>query len=449
MSDEGVTQTPAVFSSKERAALVAKALSEAARRARFSTKRRRNLTASGFRARRGERVFKLFRLLSFIAVVVLPCLVGSGYLFFMASNQYVAEARFTVRGGMPPSMDSIGSLTGAPAVLIIQDTQIIMNYLVSRSLVESMNKSIDFENLYEKPWVDRFSRLEPNRSIEKVTAYWKRKLDLSVQMPAGIVVMTVKAFTADDAVTVADAALQASEKLVNDMNDQMRNDALSLAETERTRAQDNLAKARAALEKARNDEGMLSAEATSTGLMTLMTQVQGDQIKLQQDYDTQRRYVRADAPQLRSLQSKLDASKIEVAKLQRQMTDQKAVADGKGQALSGSMSRLDYATLENTIAEKIYAGSLAALEHAGGYRQRNQADVYQYIRQAGCRGRGEIPQTRPRCLDPRRHVARHLGRARGALLACARELRMTTSRSTSRDPLTRHDPAGTTGVIAS
>jgi capsular polysaccharide transport system permease protein len=364
MSDEGITQTPTVFSSKERAALVAKALSEAARRARFSTKRRRNLTASGFRARRGERLFKLLRLWSFIAVVVVPSLVGGAYFLFMASDQYVAEARFTLRGGLPPSMDSIGSLTGAPPVLIIQDTQIIMNYLVSRSLVESMNKSIDFESLYQKSWIDDFSRLKLDRSIEKVTAYWKHQLDLSVQMPAGIVVMTVRAFTADDAVTIANAALQASDKLVNDMNDQMRNDAVALAETERTRAQNNLAKARSALEKARNDEGMLSAEATSTGLLTLMTQVQGDQLKLQQEYDTQRRYVRADAPQLRGLVSKLDAAKNEVTKLQRQMTDQKAAADGKGRALSGSMSRLDYATLENTIAEKIYAGSLAALEHA-------------------------------------------------------------------------------------
>ena len=363
MSDEGLTQAPAVFSSKERAALVAKALSEAARKARFSTKRRRSMTASGFRARRGERLFKLLRILSFIVIVVVPSLVAAGYLLFIASDQYTAEARFTVRGGMPPSMDTVGALTGAPPVLIIQDTQIIMNYLVNRGVVEALNKSIGLEHLYQDPHADFFSRLKPNPSIEAMVKYWKRHLDLSVQVPSGIVVMTVKAFSPDAAVKIADGALAASEALVNDMNDKMRNDAVALAETERQRAQDNLARARAALERARNEEGILNANTASLAVSELMTQVQGQRLKLQQDYDAQRRFVRADAPQLRNLQTRIDAATIEVTKLQGQMTQSNPGGGGKDTALSGSISRLDYASLENVIAEKIYAGSLAALEH--------------------------------------------------------------------------------------
>ena len=265
MSDEGLTQAPTVFSSKERAALVAKALSEAARRARFSTKRRRSLSASGFRARRGERLFKILRVLSFLGIVVVPSLAAAGYLFLIASDQYTAEARFTVRGGLPPSMDAIGTLTGAPPVLIIQDTQIIMNYLVSRGVVEALNKSVGLEHLYQDRDADWLSRLGPSPSIEKTVKYWKRHIDLSVQVPAGIVVMTVKAFSPDSAVKIADGALAASEALVNDINDKMRVDAVSLAETERQRAQENLAHARAALEKARDDEGILNADVAVGG----------------------------------------------------------------------------------------------------------------------------------------------------------------------------------------
>ncbi len=363
MSDEGLTQAPAVFSSKERAALVAKALSEAARKARFSTKRRRSLTASGFRARRGERLFKLLRILSLVVIVVVPSLAAAAYLFFIASDQYTAEARFTVRGGMPPSMDSIGTLTGAPPVLIVQDTQIIMNYLVSRGVVEVLDKSVGLQHLYQDRDADFFSRLAKNPSIEKTVKYWKRHVDLSVQVPSGIVVMIVKAFSPDDAVKIANGALAASEALVNDINDKVREDAVSLAATERQRAQDNLARARAALERARNEEGILNANTASLAVSELMTQVQGQRIKMQQDYDAQRRFVRADAPQLRNLQTRIDAADIEVAKLQGQMT-QSNTASGKDTTLSGSMSRLDYASLENVIAEKIYAGSLAALEHA-------------------------------------------------------------------------------------
>ena len=397
MSDDSVSQAPAVFSSKERAALVAKALSDAARRARFSTKKRRGPAAGGMRARRGERLMRLLTIGTFIGIVVIPCLAAIAYICFIQTPQYEAEARFTVRGGLPPTMDSIGSLTGVPTVLIIQDTQVIINYFQSRSMVEALDNKVQFQSLYQGENVDFWSRLKRDQPIEKVLKYWKSHMGTSVQMPSGIVEFTVQAFTPEDAVKVADAALESGEQLVNQMNDQMKRDAVSLAETERVRAMANVVKMRASLEKARNDEGMLSADATATGLTTLMETVQAQVIKMQQEYDSQRRYVRADAPQLRNLQTRIDAGQKEVDKLKAQMTmstpsgsratvqpsktklptgsDSRtddptgSVSTGAEQVydnkvLSGSMSRLDYAKLENDIAEKIYAGSLAALEQA-------------------------------------------------------------------------------------
>lgn len=376
MSDEGLTQTPAVFSSKERAALVARALSEAARRARFSTKRRRAMNAGSLRARRSERILRLAKIISFILVVAIPGLLYGSYMGFIASPQYVTETRFTVRGGMPPSEASLGDMAGAPTMLIVQDTQVIMNYIESRAMVEDLERTVGFKGLYDNSFIDYFSRLKPSASIEKTLLYWKHHITLKVQMPAGIVEFDVRAFTPDDAVKVADAALKSSEAVVNTMNDKMRQDALTLAETERQRAETALAQARANLEKARNSEGILSTDVATTALQGLLQQVQSQLIKMQQDYDAQRRYVRADAPQLRNLQTKIDAAKREITKLQARMTtitptgkdkaaDTTPKDDGLGgKVLSGSMSRLEYATLENTIREKIYAGSLVALEQA-------------------------------------------------------------------------------------
>ena len=378
MSDQSVTQqTPSALSSKERATLVALALSEAARRARFST-RRRNLTAGGFRTRRSDKLFSLLRILAFVGLVVLPTAVGTLYYSLIASDQYIAEARFTVWGGMPPTMDRLGAMTGAPSMLIIQDTQVIMNYLQSRALVESLDRTVGLQTVYGQHEIDWFSRLKSGRSIESVLKYWKAHIDLSVQLPAGIVVFTVRAFAPDDAVKLTDAALDASEQLVNRMNDQMRDDAVALAEKERQRAQDKLVVARATLERARNEEGILSADVAARSMSGLITQVKSERIKLQQQYESQRRFVESDAPQLQSLKARIVAADQEIAKLEDQITttggvngktrddktDERAADAREPRILSGSMSRLDEAALENTIAEKIYAGSLAALEHA-------------------------------------------------------------------------------------
>jgi capsular polysaccharide transport system permease protein len=185
---------------------------------------------------------------------------------------------------------------------------------------------------------------------------------MSVQMPAGIVVFTVKAFSPDDATRIADAALESSEILVNQMNDQMIKDTIDVSEKERQRSEANLAAARANLEKARNEEGTLSADKSADALNGLITQVRGELAKMQQDYDTQRRYVTETSPTVRNLQAKIAAANGEIAKLQATLTQSATGAATKN--LAGSMSKLEYMTLENKIAEKMYASSLALLEHA-------------------------------------------------------------------------------------
>ena len=367
MSDEilgadGRAEVPALFSPRQRAQLVAKALGEAARRARFSTKHRRTLTANGYRARRGERLFQIVKIASFMAIVAVPTVAAACYYAFVASDIYTSEARFTVRGGLPPKLDGIGSLTGVPSILIIQDTQIIMNYIQSRAMIEQLDKAVDLRGLYGAGTIDRLSRLKAGAKIEKFVRYWKKMVDLSVQMPAGIVVFTVKAFSPDDAMRVADAALEASESLVNRLNDQMINDTIAVSETERQRAETHLATTRANLEQARNEEGTLSAEQSAEAFNGLITQVRGDLSKMQQDYDTQRRYIGENSPTIRNLEAKIAAANAEIAKLQSNITQAEGAEATK--TLAGSLSKLEYMTLENQIAEKMYASSLALLEHA-------------------------------------------------------------------------------------
>lgn len=394
MSDGSLGQVPTVFSSKERAALVAKALSEAARRARFSTKRRRSATSGGLRARRGERIMRLVRMVSFVGIVAVPITVFGIYIFAVASSQYSAEARFTVISGIPAGDETGGAskLAGLAGEMIVQNTQIIMAYLESRAAVETLDKSIGLKSLFENPDIDYFSRLSKRKPIEKVVKYWDSHLDLKVQLPSGIVTFAVRAFSPQDSVRITRAALDAAEELVNRLNDQIRADAVRVADNARKSAQTHLVATRTALEEARNQEGMLSAEATSESFSKLIDETRSQMMALQESYDSQRRFVSADAPQLRNLKTKIDAARSQIAELEARITagatasataaaTNSAGANAAGGApagegpsddgaaaqphvLSMSMTRLDYARLENEIAEKIYAASLAAVEQA-------------------------------------------------------------------------------------
>jgi capsular polysaccharide transport system permease protein len=362
MTDNSDNRRSTGLTALERSQLVARALSEAARRARFST-RRRSLTGSGFQARRGQKLMRILRAASFLLIFVIPSIGALIYYGLIASDQYVSEARFTLRGGAAPKADSLGALTGIPSIQIVQDTQIVMNFLQSRTIVEALQSSVDIRRMFSRPEVDYFSRLDPDEPIEKVVRYWKSMSEVSLQMPAGIVVFTVRAFTAEDSARIARAALEASENLVNEMNDRMRQDALAMSLLEQDRAKARLAAARSALEMARNEEGMLSAVQAADAQNALITAERGNLLKMQQEYETQRQYLSELAPQLRALQRRIDAEKDQIAKLQAQLTQTDAQPQPNG-VLSGSMTKLDHLELERQLAEKLYASAMSAHERA-------------------------------------------------------------------------------------
>lgn len=350
-------------SALERSQLVSRALTEAARRARFSTRGRRTLAGGGFYARRGERLMRFVAVVGFVVLVVVPNLVAAVYFGFIASDQYVSEARFALRGGTAPKLDTLGALTGFPSLEIVQDTQIVINYLQSRTIVETLQAEIDIVGMFSRPEVDYFSRLDPEKPIEKVLRYWKTMVDVTVQVPSGILTVYVRAFTPRDSLAITRAVLEASERLVNDMNDRMRKDALALTEVEQQRARDRLAQARAALEQARNEEGLLSAEKALDAQNTLIVGERTNLLRLQQEYETQRHYIGEAAPQQRALKKRIEAEQEQIARLEAQLT-RRPEDEHETKVLSGSMTRLEYLDFERQIAEKAYASALSSHERA-------------------------------------------------------------------------------------
>jgi capsular polysaccharide transport system permease protein len=215
----------------ERASRVSESLTEAARRLRFASTGRSQVPTT-YRARRSRRMARLITLLSFVALVALPSASSVAYFGFIAADQYVAEARFAVRSGAMAGLDALSSLTGIPSAQVIQDTQVVTNFIESRALVEHLAENADLRGRYSVPEADFYARLNPEKPIERVVKYWNSMSDVGIEMPGGIVVLTVRAFRPEDAVALGNAVVDASEQLVNDMNERARRDAVANADQE-------------------------------------------------------------------------------------------------------------------------------------------------------------------------------------------------------------------------
>ena len=55
---------------------------------------------------------------------------------------------------------------------VIQDTQIVTNYVASRDALEKLEKKVDIRQLYSTTAADWLSRFNSEKPIEKFVKYW-------------------------------------------------------------------------------------------------------------------------------------------------------------------------------------------------------------------------------------------------------------------------------------
>jgi capsular polysaccharide transport system permease protein len=364
-SDDSRALSPSA-TALERAQAVSKALADAARRARFSVRARQAYRGGSFESRAGAKVMRIAALVLFLVIVAVPNVAAVLYYGLIASEQYVSEAKFTVSSGAIPKMDSLGSVTGVPPNLIVQDTQVVTSYIQSRAMVERLESSVGLRDAYDSKSIDWAARFRKDKPIEKFTDYWEKMCDATISFPSGIVTLTVRAFSPSDAKRIADAVVEQSENLVNDLNERMRKDTVRASERDMQRASEDLGRARMQMELERNAEGIIDVGQTSTALTELISGLQADLLKAQQEYQTEIHYVTADAPQMKVLSSRISAMQSQLQELKAKLTSQteQNVSAAADSALSGKMTKFAELDLNERIAEKRYALSLATVEAA-------------------------------------------------------------------------------------
>jgi capsular polysaccharide transport system permease protein len=378
-SQSSLALTERPLSALDRTGRVRSALKHTVRNLRSSSRRRRGFDTSAFSRRRGASLVSNLFKVSFVLLFLIPSMVAAVYFGFLASSQYATEAKFVVQGGEPVKLDAFTVATGMPSLTAVQDTQVVTNYIEGPSLVRRLEDRVDLRKLYGNESIDWFSRFDASKPFEKLAKYWKTKVDVSIQLPGGIVTFDVRAFTAEDALRIADEVLSSAEELVNDINRRMMEDNVAAYRTEFERAAERLGKARVALEVARNTTGILDPGQAAMSLGTLLTNLKGDLLALQQEYDSQKRSVGTDAPQMRAMANRMKVMADQIKQLEAQMTGQVGVRSDGG-ALSVSITRFSELEVEHRIAEQQYVSAAASLELARVSAERRLVYLKAFLR---------------------------------------------------------------------
>lgn len=335
-------------------------LSITARKLRFSTSSHSAIyKAVGLRPQLSERLFTAAIVLVTIFYLIVPNALSIVYFGYLASDQYQTEARFTVRSSTPAiGKDQMAKVTGIPKAKIVQDTQMVTNYIESRDMLELLEEEVGLRTTYSDPAIDIWARLPDDATIEDRLDYWQDMVSTVINPASGIVTVTVRAFTPEASYRILDKVVSASEIMVNRVNDRMWSDVTTTTRTNLDAATVQLRKAREELQAARNRSGVLTVEGSSQILSNLISTVEGERLKLQQRYDSQIVSVSKNAPQMRVLLRDIRSKEDQVAQLRAQLAGE-AAKDANLADVQLDFSQLQ---LAESLAVQQFSSSVKAFE---------------------------------------------------------------------------------------
>lgn len=334
--------------------------------------------------------------LSFLLCVALPTALAAVYYYAFAAELYVAQFKFAVMESSPvipgipppPTATSPTAATGGGAAISMMgagasmmggssatlQNYVVTDYLLSRQAVDELQQRLNIRALYDSPLAeyDPWVRFNEKLPMERFVRYWNRMVTATFDPMTGLAVVTVRAFTPNDALSIADAMVTLSEDLVNSIAKRPQLASVRFAESEVRRAEERLKQARDALMEYRIKEGVIDPSGALTtniamvqALRTQLVQQQADLAALLSQQQN------PNSPTAQTLRSRVTATKDQLAKIEKEVSK-----DREGnRVLTELVARYEQLDLERQYAQ----GSLVAAQQALDQARANAAAQHLYL----------------------------------------------------------------------
>src|SRR4051812_20020840 len=211
----------------------------------------------------------------FWGIVGLPTLIAGVYFFGIASDLYLSEVKFVVRGPSKGPVSAISAMLSSGAgSAVSEDTFAVHEYLMSRDAVRRLEQEDNLRGLLSRPEGDLLTRFPGiwfwRNDFEALYRTYDRFVTVEVDSSSGVSSLQVKAYRPEDAQLIAAALLRFSEQLVNALNERARQDALSAFQREVDTTQQKITHSQAELTAYRIKQKMLDPKSASAGPLELL-----------------------------------------------------------------------------------------------------------------------------------------------------------------------------------
>ena len=304
----------------------------------------------------------------FLFSVLIPTIFATIYYGLIASDTYVSESRFVVRSPQRPQFSGLGALLqGGSFARAQDDTYSVHDYVLSRDALHELEAKLGVRKIFSSEDIDpfdRFTSLEWDLSFESFYKYFRKRIGVEYDTVSAITILTVHAYTAEDARNINALLLSMGERLVNQLNDRSRNDLVSVAQKEVKASEDRAKEASLALSGFRSKQSVFDPDRQAALQLQGTARVE-DELLATEAQLAQLRQLSPSNPQIATL-----ASRAEL--LRRAIASQNSRVAGPSGSFTAQSSGYDRLLLEKTFAERQLAAAMTALETARNEASRQQ-----------------------------------------------------------------------------
>jgi capsular polysaccharide transport system permease protein len=311
-------------------------------------------------------------ILSFLMLFWVPVGLGGAYFGVIASDRYAAGASFVIRGleggGTP---DFVTSFTGiSPSGSTTSDSYVVRNFLESADLLRQLDSELDMRGHYSQGFIDPIARFRPDSTFEELVKYWQWRIKTTYDSTTGIVTFEVQAFDPEMAERLAQKALAAADRLVNELSEKARQDSVQFAGKEVERAEERVRNVRLQLVDFRAERGAVDPVINAQLDAELMSSLETKLVDIQARVNALSGSVDADSPMLVQLNRQADALKEQIQQ-RRALIGRVGDADSKRNTAE-ALAAYEGLLIEQNFAQQSYASAMVSLETARMDADRQQ-----------------------------------------------------------------------------
>ncbi len=309
-----------------------------------------------------------------------PFLAAVFYLFEIAEDQYASGFGFAVRSedlsGAATLLGGLASLSGNSS----SDTDILYEFIQSRSLVDAVDEKLDLRAIYSRPEFDPVFALKPPVSTEELVDYWRDMVRISYASGTGLIEVRVNAFDPNDAHAIAQEIVAESTRMINELSAIARIDVTRYAREDLEQAIVRLKTAREALTRFRSETRIVDPNADIQGQMGLLNSLEAQLAEAFIEMNLLIETARDNDPRLEQARRRIAVIQtlIEQERQKFGMGGTSRVDGGKDYStLVGDFERL---MVDLEYAQKSYLAAQAILDTAQAEAQRQSRYLATYAK---------------------------------------------------------------------